>query len=52
MCASVIYNPLIIMIAIKMENVIKAPSDGKVASLPHNVSDFVQKGTQLVNFEE
>jgi len=45
-------DPLVVMIAMKMEYVIKAPSDGKVASVPHNVGDFVQKGTQLVNFEE
>ena len=40
------------MIAMKMEYVIKAPSDGRVAGVPHGVGDFVQKGTQLVNFEE
>ena len=43
---------LVVMIAMKMEYVIKAPSDGKVAGVPHGVGDFVQKGTQLVNFEE
>ena len=45
-------DPLVVMIAMKMEYVIKAPSDGKVAGVPHGVGDFVQKGTQLVNFEE
>ena len=45
-------DPLVVMIAMKMEYVIKAPSDGKVVGVPHNVGDFVQKGTQLVNFEE
>ena len=45
-------DALVVMIAMKMEYVIKAPSDGKVAGVPHGVGDFVQKGTQLVNFEE
>ena len=43
-------DPLVVMIAMKMEYVIKAPTDGKVESVPHNVGDFVQKGTLLVNF--
>jgi len=45
-------DPLVVMIAMKMEYVIKAPKDGKVASVPHNQGDFVQKGTLLVNFSE
>ena len=45
-------DPLVVMIAMKMEYVIKAPKDGKVAKVPHAVGDFVAKGTLLVNFEE
>jgi len=45
-------DPLVVMIAMKMEYVIKAPKKGKVCSVPHNVGDFVQKGTLLVDFTE
>lgn len=45
-------DPLIVMIAMKMEYVIKAPKDGKVNKVPHKVGDFVTKGTPLVEFEE
>lgn len=45
-------DPLVVMIAMKMEYVIKAPKDGKVAKVSHKVGDFVTKGTPLVEFED
>ena len=45
-------DPLVVMIAMKMEYVIKAPKDGKVKKVPHRVGDFVTKGTSLIEFEE
>ena len=45
-------DPLIVMIAMKMEYVIKAPKGGQVSKVLHNVGDFVTKGTSLVKFEE
>jgi len=45
-------DPLVVMIAMKMEYVIKAPKSGKVSKVPHKVGDFVTKGTPLVRFDE
>ena len=45
-------DPLVVMIAMKMEYVIKAPKAGKVAKVSHQVGDFVTKGTPLVEFAE
>ncbi len=41
-------EPVAVMIAMKMEYVIKAPKDGVVDKVPHKVGDFVKKGTPLV----
>jgi len=43
-------DPLAVMIAMKMEYVIKAPKTGTVTKVPHKVGDFVTKGTALVEF--
>ena len=45
-------DPLIVMIAMKMEYVIKAPKDGVVEKVSHKVGDFVAKNTPLVQFKE
>ena len=45
-------DPLVVMIAMKMEYVIKAPKAGKVAKVSHKQGDFVAKNTPLVQFEE
>jgi 3-methylcrotonyl-CoA carboxylase alpha subunit len=46
-------EPLLILEAMKMEHVIRAPSDGVVvARLPFGVGDFVEDGQILVGFEE
>ncbi len=45
-------DPLVIMIAMKMEYVIKAPKDGVVEKVSHKVGDFVTKNTPLVQFKE
>ena len=46
-------EPLLILEAMKMEHVIRAPTDGvKVAKLPFGVGDFVEDGQVLVGFEE
>jgi 3-methylcrotonyl-CoA carboxylase alpha subunit len=45
-------DPLIVMIAMKMEYVIRSPKDGVVLKVPHRVGDFVAKNTPLVSFEE
>ncbi len=45
-------DPLVVMIAMKMEYVIKAPKSGKVSKVPHSVGDFVTKDTVLVDFDE
>ena len=44
-------DPLVMMIAMKMEYVIKAPVDGIVEKVPHKVGDFVKKNTPLVVFK-
>lgn len=45
-------DPLVVMIAMKMEYVIKAPKDGVVEKVLHKVGDFVAKNTALVHFKE
>ena len=45
-------DPLVVMIAMKMEYVIKAPKTGKVEKVLHNVGDFVAKDTLLVKVTE
>jgi 3-methylcrotonyl-CoA carboxylase alpha subunit len=44
-------DPLVVMIAMKMEYVIKAPKDGVVEKVGHKVGDFVTKNTLLVKFK-
>lgn len=44
-------DPLLVLEAMKMENVIKAPGDGKVKAVHVGVSDPVEKNTVLVEFE-
>ena len=45
-------DPLAVMIAMKMEYVIKAPKTGTVTKVPHKIGDFVTKGTALVEFAD
>ena len=46
-------EPLLILEAMKMEHVIRAPSDGVVVErLPFGVGDFVEDGQILVGFAE
>jgi 3-methylcrotonyl-CoA carboxylase alpha subunit len=45
-------DPLVIMIAMKMEYVIKAPKDGVVEKVANKVGDFVTKNTLLVKFRD
>lgn len=44
-------DPLLVLEAMKMENVIKAPGDGVVKAVHVGVSDPVEKNTVLVEFE-
>ena len=43
-------DPLLVLEAMKMENILKAPVDGVVSSLKVNLRDSVQKGQVLVQF--
>ena len=43
-------DPLLVLEAMKMENILKAPADGTVGSLKVNLGDNVQKGQVLVQF--
>lgn len=43
-------DPLLVLEAMKMENILKAPTDGIVGSLKVNLRDNVQKGQVLVQF--
>jgi len=45
-------DPLIVMIAMKMEYVIKAPKAGTVSKVNSKLGDFVEKGKVLVAFLE
>lgn len=44
-------TPLLILEAMKMEHVIKAPVDGVVATLAYKPGDFVDDGRELVTFK-
>ena len=44
-------DPLLVLEAMKMENVIKAASSGKVSEVPALVGKAVEKGALLVGFE-
>ena len=43
-------DPLLVLEAMKMENILKAPADGTVAGIKVNLRDNVQKGQVLVQF--
>ena len=43
-------DPLLVLEAMKMENILKAPADGVVGSVKVNLRDNVQKGQVLVKF--
>jgi len=43
-------DPLLVLEAMKMENILKAPADGTVSSIKVNLRDNVQKGQVLVQF--
>ena len=43
-------DPLLVLEAMKMENILKAPADGTVSSLKVSLRDNVQKGQVLVQF--
>ncbi|MDO7845039.1 biotin/lipoyl-containing protein [Hymenobacter sp. M29] len=43
-------DPLLVLEAMKMENILKAPADGTVGSIKINLRDNVQKGQVLVQF--
>ncbi|KAK2171857.1 hypothetical protein NP493_1019g00020 [Ridgeia piscesae] len=45
-------DPLLVMIAMKMEYVIRAPMAGVIKDVPYKVGDTVNKGAALVQFEE
>ncbi|MDO7875337.1 biotin/lipoyl-containing protein [Hymenobacter sp. ASUV-10] len=43
-------DPLLVLEAMKMENILKAPADGTVGGIKVNLRDNVQKGQVLVQF--
>lgn len=43
-------DPLLVLEAMKMENILKAPTDGRVGSIRVTLRDNVQKGQVLVQF--
>jgi acetyl/propionyl-CoA carboxylase alpha subunit len=43
-------DPLLVLEAMKMENILKAPADGTIGSLKVSLRDNVQKGQVLVQF--
>ena len=43
-------DPLLVLEAMKMENILKAPADGTVSSIKVTLRDNVQKGQVLVQF--
>ena len=43
-------DPLLVLEAMKMENILKAPADGTVGTIKINLRDNVQKGQVLVQF--
>ena len=44
-------EPVLIMEAMKMEHTLNAPGDGTLIAFRYDVGDFVEEGTQLVEFE-
>ncbi|MCO5163694.1 MAG: acetyl/propionyl/methylcrotonyl-CoA carboxylase subunit alpha [Mesorhizobium sp.] len=44
-------EPVLIMEAMKMEHTLNAPGDGTLNAFRYDVGDFVEEGTQLVEFE-
>jgi biotin carboxyl carrier protein len=44
-------EPLLILEAMKMENVIKSPTDGVVKSIAVNAGQAVEKGSVMITFE-
>ncbi|KAJ2542642.1 hypothetical protein GGF49_002730 [Coemansia sp. RSA 1853] len=44
--------PLVVLEAMKMEHVIKAPKAGKIADVYYKVGDLVEEGKNLVAFED
>ncbi|KAJ2422514.1 hypothetical protein GGF41_003479, partial [Coemansia sp. RSA 2531] len=44
--------PLVVLEAMKMEHVIKAPKAGKISDVYYKVGDLVDEGKSLVAFEE
>lgn len=42
---------LLVLEAMKMENILKSPSDGKIAKININVGDKVEKNAVLIEFE-
>ncbi|KAJ1662049.1 hypothetical protein IW140_006215 [Coemansia sp. RSA 1813] len=45
-------TPLVVLEAMKMEHVIKAPKNGKIVEVHYRVGDLVDEGKSLVAFEE
>lgn len=45
-------NPILILEAMKMENVLKSPTDGVVKEIAVEKGDAVEKNTVLITFEE
>lgn len=45
-------TPLVMMEAMKMEHVIRAPIDGIISSIYYSEGDFVEGGKTVVAFEE
>lgn len=45
-------DPLLILEAMKMENVLTAPRDGKIKSISANKGDAVEKNQLLIEFEK
>jgi 3-methylcrotonyl-CoA carboxylase alpha subunit len=43
--------PLLVLEAMKMEHILRAPSDGHLRALKCAVGDFVQEGSELADFE-
>ena len=44
-------QPLLLLEAMKMEHVVKAPADGIVRALRHEAGDLVEEGAELCDFE-
>jgi biotin carboxyl carrier protein len=44
-------QPVVVMEAMKMENVLKAPVDGKIKAVHVSSGQSVEKGEKLVEFE-